>query len=284
MKRFLAFLTKMDRRWLFLFLTIVILIPIIKPSNMEMKSISSPVKKAYDFIDTLPENSFVLLSLDFDPGTRPELYPQALALCKHLMKKNLRVALTTFNAGAPGIMTEFKDSILQTFPEKKYGKDIVMFPYRAVFLATVTQLATDVYAQYPDDADGAPLNKMPIMKGIKNYKDMALAIEISGTTLFTSWIYYVGDKYHLPVLGGTTAITQLSYSPYVQTGQLKGLLGGMRGAAEYEAMLHDNYQLETGDATKSLNVLNWPHMLVFLIAVLSNIAIFFGKFMPHKED
>ena len=284
MKKFLDILTKLDRRWLFLFLTIVILIPIIHPSNMEMKSISSPVQGAYDFIEGLPENSFVILSLDFDPGTRPELYPQALALCKHLMKKNLRVALTTFNPGAPGIMTEFKDEILKAFPDKVYGKDIVMFPYRAVFLATVTQLATDVYAQYPDDAEGKQLKSMPIMKGIKNYKDMGLAIEISGTTLFTSWIYYVGDKYHLPVLGGTTAITQLSYSPYVQTGQLKGLLGGMRGAAEYEAMLHDKHGLATGDATKSLNVLNWPHMLVFLIAVLSNLAIFFGRFMPHKED
>ena len=86
----------------------------------------------------------------------------------------------------------------------------------------------------------------------------------------------------MPVLGGTTAITQLSYSPYVQTGQLKGLLGGMRGAAEYEALLHDNYQLETGDATQSLNVLNWPHMLVFLIAILSNVAILIGKF--KKEE
>jgi len=275
-------LTKLDRRWLFLFLTIVILIPIMRPTSMEMQSISSPVKGAYDFIEALDENSFVLLSLDFDPGTRPELYPQALALCKHLMKKNLRVALTTFNAGAPGIMTEFKDTILEQMPDKEYGKDIVMLPYRAVFLATVTQLATDIYAQYPDDAEGQPLKDMPIMQGVKNYNDMALAIEISGTTLFTSWIYYVGDKYHLPVLGGTTAITQLSYSPSVQTGQLKGLLGGMRGAAEYEALLHDKYGMDTGDATKSLNVLNWPHMLVFLIAVLSNLAILIGKF--KKEE
>ena len=282
MDKLMHILTKLDRRWLFLFLTIVILIPIMMPTNMEMKSISSPVKGAYDFIEALPENSFVLLSLDFDPGTRPELYPQALALCKHLMKKNLRVALTTFNAGAPGIMTEFKDQILSDMPEKEYGRDIVMLPYRAVFLATVTQLATDVYAQYPDDAEGQPLKEMPVMQGVKNYNDMALAIEISGTTLFTSWIYYVGDKYHLPVLGGTTAITQLSYSPYVQTGQLKGLLGGMRGAAEYEALMHDKYGMPTGDATKSLNVLNWPHMLVFLIAVLSNLAILIGKF--KKEE
>ncbi|MBO4556593.1 MAG: hypothetical protein J5706_07525 [Elusimicrobiales bacterium] len=282
MDKLMHILTKLDRRWLFLFLTIVILIPIMMPTNMEMKSISSPVKGAYDFIEALPENSFVLLSLDFDPGTRPELYPQALALCKHLMKKNLRVALTTFNAGAPGIMTEFKDQILSDMPEKEYGRDIVMLPYRAVFLATVTQLATDVYAQYPDDAEGQPLKEMPVMQGVKNYNDMALAIEISGTTLFTSWIYYVGDKYHLPVLGGTTAITQLSYSPYVQTGQLKGLLGGMRGAAEYEALMHDKYGMATGDATKSLNVLNWPHMLVFLIAVLSNLAILIGKF--KKEE
>ena len=282
MDKLMHILTKLDRRWLFLFLTIVILIPIMMPTNMEMKSISSPVKGAYDFIEGLPENSFVLLSLDFDPGTRPELYPQALALCKHLMKKNLRVALTTFNAGAPGIMTEFKDQILSDMPDKEYGRDIVMLPYRAVFLATVTQLATDVYAQYPDDAEGQPLKEMPVMQGVKNYNDMALAIEISGTTLFTSWIYYVGDKYHLPVLGGTTAITQLSYSPYVQTGQLKGLLGGMRGAAEYEALMHDKYGMATGDATKSLNVLNWPHMLVFLIAVLSNLAILIGKF--KKEE
>ncbi len=282
MDKIMHILTKLDRRWLFLLLTVVIFIPLIKPTSMEMKSISSPVKGAYDFIEKLPENSFVMLSLDVDPGTRPELYPQAVALCKHMMKKNLRVALTTFNAGAPGIMTEFKDQILSEMPDKEYGRDIVMLPYRAVFLATVTQLATDIYAQYPDDAENQPLKEMPIMQGIKNYNDIALAIEITGTTLFTSWIYYVGDKYHVPLLGGSTAITQLSYAPYVQTGQLKGLLGGMRGAAEYEALIHDNYGVPTGDATKSLNVLNWPHMLVFLIAILSNVAILIGKF--KKEE
>jgi len=274
MKQFLDKLFKIDRRWLFLLLTVVIILPIAFPTNMKMKSISSSTQTAYDFVEAMPERSFVLLSLDFDPGTRPELYPQALAICRHLLKKNMRVAMMTFNAGAPGIITEFKDQIAAAFPDKKYGTDFVVLPYRAVFLATVTQLATDIYAQYPEDADGTALRGMPIMEGVRNYKDMGLAVEISGTTLFPSWIYYVGDKYHLPVLGGTTAITQLSYSPYVQTGQLKGLLGGMRGAAEYEALIN-----EPGIATKSLNVLNFPHMLAFIIALLSNIALIVMKFI-----
>ncbi len=40
--------------------------------------------------------------------------------------------------------------------------------------------------------------------------------------------------YKVPVAGGVTAVSIPGRMPYLQSGQLSGILAGLRGAAEYE--------------------------------------------------
>ena len=97
-------------------------------------------------------------------------------------------------------------------------------------------------------------------------------IEITGTGMLDAWVAYVGDKYQFPLVGGTTAISQLGYGPYLQNKQLRGLLGGMRGASSYESLIQHK-----GKGTSGLDALNLAHMLVIILILTSNIILLFIK-------
>ncbi len=266
-------LLKIDRRWLFLLLTFSILIPIIRPLGILSKSVSPYVKSIYDFIELLPEGSVIILSVDYDPSTAPELHPQAAAIMKHAFKKNLKIIVTTFVAGSGGLIEE----LVKTIPPKygkEYGKDIVVLPYMPNVLAAMTQMASNIYAFYTTDKDGKELKEFEMMKKIKNYRDISAVICITGTALLDSWMVYVGDKYGIPIMGGVTSISQVGYGPYLQKGQLKGLIGGMKGASEYEKLISELWK-----GTSGIDALNIAQLLVIFFIVMSNIVLLILKFI-----
>lgn len=273
MKEKLSKLLKVDRRWLFLLLTLSILIPIIKPLGILSKSVSPSVQNIYNFLERLPEGSTIILSLDYDPSTAPELHPQAAAIMKHAFKKNLRIIVTTFLAGSGGLIEE----LIATVPAKygkEYGKDFVVLPYMPNVVAALTQMACDIYAFYPTDKDGRTLKDFEMMRNVKNYRDISGIIDITGTALLDYWMVYVGDKYGVPVMGGVTSISQVGYGPYLQKGQLKGLIGGMKGAAEYEKLISEPWK-----GTSGIDALNIAQLLVIFLIIMSNIVLLVIKFL-----
>ena len=262
---------KMDRRLIFALLTILMFIPLIKPLGLPNKAVGVSCQQVYDFIENLKPGGFILISLDYDPSTRPELHPQAKAVIRHAFRKDLRVAVMTFLPGSTGLIEE----IFATVP-KEYNKkeeiDYVVLPYQAGFVAVMTQLGSDMYSIYDKDKNGNPPKKMPVMKGIPNYDDMSAVMCITGTALLDQWVLYAGDKFHVPMLGGVTAVSQPGYGPYLQKGQLKGLIGGMKGAADYEGLIG-----KLGKGTTGIDVLNLGHLLVLFLIITSNIILFFMK-------
>lgn len=264
---------KIDRRWIFLLLAIVLFVPIMRPIGLPNKTISRDAQHAYDFMDKLAPGSFVLFSLDYDPSTRPELHPQAVAAVRHAFKKNLRVGVVTYIAGSTGLI----EQLFETVPDeygKIYGKDYVIFPYMANAVAVMTQMSSDLYGIYDKDQNGRDARTLPVMQGIKNYKNMSMIVSITGTSMLDTWVAYVGDKYSVPVVGGVTAISQPGYGPYLQTGQLKGLIGGMKGAAEYESLVG-----HPGKGTSGIDALNLAHLLVLLLILTSNAILLIVKYL-----
>lgn len=273
LKKTLELLFKIDRRWLFLLLALSIFIPIIRPLNLPNKNISADVRHVYDRINALPPGSFILLSLDYDPSTRPELHPQAMALVRQAFERNLRVGVVTFIAGSTGLIDEVFSKLSKEY-NKVYGKDYVIFPYEPNIVAVLTQSASNIYGIYDKDKNGNDAASLPVMKGITNYKDIAMVVDVTGTQTLDIWVQYAGDKYGVPVAGGVTAISQPGYGPYLQTGQLKGLIGGMKGAADYETLLN-----APGKGTSGIDALNLAHILVVVLIVFSNLGLFLTKYL-----
>lgn len=272
MKETLQKFFKIDRRWIFLVLAIVLFAPIIKPIGLPNKTISKDVQHSFNYIDKLPEGSFVMFSLDYDPSTRPELHPQAVAAIRHCFSKNLRVGVVTYIPGSTGLIQQIFEKMPKDY-SKVYGKDYAIFPYMANPVAVMTQMASDFYGIYDKDHLGNDARKLEVMKGIRSYKDMAVVVNITGTSILDQWVALVADKYNVPLIGGVTAISQPGYGPYLQTGQLRGLIGGMKGAAEYESLIDI-----PGKGTSGIDSLNLGHLLVLVLILTSNIILLIVKY------
>lgn len=275
MKNFLEKMLKIDRRLIFLALTVLLVFPIVRPLGLPNKNLGNEVKALYEKMESLPPGSFLMMSLDYDPATRPELHPQAVAVIRHAFRRDMRVMILTLNAGATGLIDEIAERIPKDLaPTKKYGTDYVILPYQPNPAAIMTQMGMDLYQIYDKDRDGADLRSMPVMKGIRNVKDMQLGMCITGTAMLDYWIAYTADKFKMPFVGGTTAVSQMGYAPYLQTGQLKGLLGGMKGAADYETLTGAK---EKG--TSGIDALSLAHIMVIALILMANVMMLLLKYL-----
>jgi hypothetical protein len=67
---------------------------------------------------------------------------------------------------------------------------------------------------------------------------------------------------------GATAVMTTDYYPYLSSGQILGLIGGMKGAAEYER-LNDFF----GDARRGMDAQSLVHVVIVLLVIVGNAAL-----------
>ncbi|NLO92113.1 MAG: hypothetical protein GX410_09030 [Elusimicrobia bacterium] len=271
---FLDRLVALDRRIVFALVAVVLALAVALPPRMPAGKASPEVSRVYQAVESLPENSFVLICADIDPANAPELYPQALAVARHAFRKNLRVAVMYFGASAAGTAQQLLEQVGREYPARKYGTDYVLLPYMPDIPATLTQMGNDIYALYGKDSRGASLRSLPVMSGVSRLGDVNLAVVFCATTLLDSWVALASDRYGFRLAGGVTAVIEPRYGPYLQTGQLAGLISGLRGGAEYEGLLG-----EPGAAAAGLDALNVTNLLALLLVLAANAAVWLRRLL-----
>ena len=81
------------------------------------------------------------------------------------------------------------------------------------------------------------------------------------------WIQYGQAKYGFKLALGVTGVMASDYYPYLQSGQIFGLLPGVKGAAEYEQLLG---KPAAGSASMPYQVT--AHVVILAFMILSNIG------------
>ncbi len=259
-------LVNIDRRYIFLLVAIAVALPMFFPMGMAI-DVTAPVRQLYDLIESLPEGSVVLISIDYDPSGVPELQPATLSILRHCFKRNLKVMMMAL--WAPGVPLG-EDALRQVAMEeykKQYGIDYVNFGYRPGGGIFMINLGRDVHDACPKDIHGTPVEEIPMMKSVKTARDIALVISMSmGDPGTDQWILYYHARYRGNLATAQTAIGAPRYYQYLQTGQLVGLIGGMKGASEYEKLVNVR-----GLATVGMDSQSAAHMLIIGLVILGNI-------------
>ena len=267
---------KIDRRWLFLLVFIVVLIPLIKPLGLPT-FITKPSQDLYDYIDNIePHNKAVLLVFDFDPSTMPELLPMAEAIIRHCLAKHIRIMV--YGGLWPqgmGMAVMATQKVLPDFPDVKYGEDYALLGYIPGGGVVILSIGEGIKETFQKDYYGHPLDSLPMMKDINNYDDIALTIDLSGSGSPYAWVAFAYQKYGEKIGCGTTAVSAAQYYPLLQTGQFVGMLGGLKGAAEYEHLIK-RAGIPTGRmvASMGMDAQSVIHLLIILLVILGNIGYF----------
>ncbi|MCK4428046.1 MAG: hypothetical protein KAW16_06160, partial [candidate division Zixibacteria bacterium] len=254
------------------FIFLAIIIPLLLPMNLDF-SVTPPVRSFYDAIEELPPGSKVLVSCDYDPGSMPELFPMNLAVFHHLLSRGHKVIVMQLWATGMLLAERAMTEVLEDFPDKKHGEDWVNLGFKEGREVVMVSMGTNIPKTFPTDSRGTNVEDIPIMQGVTNFDDIALLMNISGGLPGTKeWVLQVQSRYHVKLVSGCTAVSAPEFYPYIQSGQLVGLLGGMKGAAEYEKLLQ-----RPGTAQRGMDAQSVSHIIVFLFILIGNIAYFSVK-------
>ena len=267
----LAALRRLDRRWIFLAVGILTVVPLALEIHIAPVQVSARARGFYDAVQNVPEGSTVLLAGDYDPSTVAENYPMHLAAARHLMSRNVKIVGVCLYPGGPPLT----DQVLRIAGAeygKKLGIDYVNLGYKAGNEIVMSQMGSSIPRTFPVDVRGVPVSRIPVMRGIENYANFPLLVSISaGYPGTKEWVQQVASRYHLPMIAGVTAVSAPEYYPYLQAGQLKGLLGGMAGGAEYETLIG-----KPALATRGMDAQSLAHVFIALMILLGNLA-FLGQ-------
>ncbi|MCA9729367.1 MAG: hypothetical protein KC729_16885 [Candidatus Eisenbacteria bacterium] len=281
----LSKLTAIDRRWIFLLIGLGTLIPILIPIGFPVR-ITPPVRNIFDKIETLGENDVVVLSYDYGPTTAAENDPMADAVLRQCLLRKVKViALALYPLGGLTAANSSVERVTAEFPDLRYGVDYVNLGYKDGGQASMKLLAEDFAGAFPGDTNGTPLADLPLMQRVKGARNAQLAVSIATGIIGEWWANLINAQYGLPVAVGCTAVSAPKYYAYLEAGQMLGLIGGLKGASEYEQLLIDNYPQTRSiysnpmlqSASKGMDVQTIDHLIIIGFIVLGNIAFFAGR-------
>ncbi len=289
MSGFIKVLEGLDRRWIYLAMAISVAGPIIYIglTGRTLPESATPAAEAvYNAIEELPARSRVLFSFDFDPGSGGELIPMATSLVHQCAARGHQMYFIALWPLGPQLIEDtIKRVITADYPHLKEGVDFVNFGYQAGNEAVMKVMLTDFVKAFPKTKTGDASAQVPMMEGVTRASDFPLLITISaGYPGAKEWVQYVvsssGGK--VKMVTGCTGVQTPQLYPYFP-GQLAGMLGVIKGAAEYESLVNANLAKTSGDAKvqpkyqeaqRRMGPQLGAHLLMVALIVLGNIAYF----------
>jgi len=268
---------EVDRRIIFLFIFIAVAAPILFPITFSEKA-TQVVKSVFDKVENLPEGSTVLISFDFDPAMAPEVQPMANAISRHCLEKGHKVIFMSLWATGQALLTHSLDQyILPGFPDKANLIDYVNLGYKAGNEGVLNVIITDFQKMFPTDVNSVPLDSIRVFDGIRSCKDLDLVVAIGGGKPGPKeWVLFVGDPGGVPIGVGVAAVVAPQLYPYYPT-QVVGILGGVKGAAEYESELvktHSRFKDMDTPGLRMMGPQTLAHVVIMAFIIIGNIIFF----------
>ena len=193
----------------------------------------------------------------------------AIALLRHAFQRNLKVlGVTLWPAGAG--LAEAALAQVAREQGKARGKDFVFLGYAPGEANAVISMGQDFRAAFPTDYAGTKIAEIPLLINVRSLRDIPYVLSLSvGFPGIETWYVYGKEKYGFELGGGCTAVSAPRFYPLLNTGQINGLLGGLRGAAEYELLIGAQ-----GKAIAGMDAQSATHFLIIFLIVICNVAHF----------
>lgn len=263
-------LQNIDRRIIYVLLILATAIPMIRPLAIPL-STGESVQKFFNIMDAIPAGEKVLFSLDYAPSGAPDVHPQALAVMQHMMDKGIGVVFIAFWEAGP----MFGEQLIRAYEAQgfEYGVHFANLGYIPGGEPAIKRFGEDVAGQVTRDFRNNPVSSLPIMQGIKDTRDFAAVIDFSaGNPGIQEWVRQVQGPLDINFLAACVTVSVPQTMPFVDAGQVKALLGGLRGAAEYEVVMG-----KPGPSVAKMDAQSLGHLIIIAFIAIGNIAYFLDK-------
>jgi len=290
MMNFWTKLQALDRRWIYLVVWLVVMVPLIFPFKIRPVA-TPPVQSLFNYIDTMPENKALIISIDYAPASQAELQPMLIALLRHAFAVHRKVGVLSIEVQGLGIgedalrqvAAEFNSHARTNADSVLNGRDYVYWGWTTPYITVMLGMGQRIARVFPVDYYGQKTESLPIMKHLKNYDDAGILVSVAASAYPLSWINLAQTQFGIHLGCGCTAVSAADYYPYVNSGQFSGMLSGMKGAAEYEELL-ERRMAQTGmdwglrrKGTEAMSSQAAAHLAIIAFIIIGNIAFFITR-------
>ncbi len=282
-KNILIKLGQIDRRFIFLLIGLSVLIPLLKPGwvNIPIKTTSNS-KIVFDELNNLKAGDKVLVSFEYGASTKPEIHPMSVAVLQHLFANGVKVyTVPLWPEGLMMAKFALEEVLSSNLFQVEEHIDYVSLPYKAGGEIIIRGIATDMRSIFTQDVNNILLKDIPMMNNVNNITDFDFVFDLSaGVPGNAEWVQFACDEYNIPLSSGCTSIMVTDAIPYVESGQIRGILAGMPGAAEYEQMVFKylneskNIPVAPGKATSRMSAQSIAHLLMVIFILFGNISYY----------
>lgn len=262
---------RMDRRIIFVLMAILVFTPIFFKINFPGIEATDVVKGVYNEIESLPPGSAVLISMDFDPASKPELQPISTAIIRHCFSKDIKVVGMTLVVTGTDLAYKVMSEIGKEYKKIEH-RDWVFLGWNVGGLIVIQTMGQSIAQIFPKDYKKVELEKIEVMRKIKKLNDFGYVISITAGAAVETWIIYGSDRFKFKLGGACTAVVEPGLRQFIQSKQITGLIGGMRGAAEYEQLLK-----KPDKGTAGMDAISLGQYLIVLLILSVNIIYFLMK-------
>jgi len=253
-----------------------LLVPVRQPIEPQ-----ETVEAVYKYINELPKGSGVLLAVDFDPQAMAELRPITEAILEQCLQRDLSVlGMTFWPLGAPLGYDIFRAVTEKPeFRRKQVGRDYVYLGYKPGDMAQIiTNMGENLQGTFPQDYQNRPTGTMPIFRDVKSLRDLRYVVDLAAGSTPDVWIPYGSDKYKVPMAVGCTAIIGPDLQVRLKNKQINGLVAGLRGAADYETLLH-----KTGLGIGGMFAQSLIHLMIVFFVIAGNVAFLRSRWRSRQR-
>ncbi|MBC7249705.1 MAG: zinc ribbon domain-containing protein [Anaerolineae bacterium] len=273
---------QVGRFLLYLALITAVLLPYFFSTGLFDESVP-PAPETEDFyraIENLEPDAVVLVAFDYDPSLAGEMNLQAEALVHHLMRRGLKVMTLSMYPGGQALAEQVLLSAAGLY-EYQAGTDYINLGYLPNHPASLRAFA-GMNPLVGFSYEGTPVQETLLGQRISSLSDFALIVELAADQqTLRWWVEQVGSQYpNLPLVAGISAGLDPYVRPYYETPgrrQLKGLLVGLPGAAQYEGLTG-----RVGRALDNLESQGLAHLTIVAAIVVSNVVYFASRFRKGK--
>lgn len=272
------------RRLIYLLMLLAVGLPIVFQISEKPSRLVS-AERMWDVMEgvSVAPGEVAMVWLDFGPNTVAENEPQATVILEHLFRRRIPVVLLSQYQQAERFLTSIPQSVAKQLEAEmpgqtwKYGEawvNVGFKPGAAIFMQSLVN-STDISKFLGRDVNGMPLTHYPPFASIGGVERVKLVGEVTGLVgVFDTIIqFFQKGGYRPTIVHGCTSITIPEAYIFLDSGQLKGLLEGIAGAAWYSEVMKSHHP---GSQNQKLLVTNTAlsaaHIVLILLIILGNIV------------
>jgi hypothetical protein len=255
---------KIDNRIIYALLVVALMVPLMNPMGLPI-SVTAHTQRSFNAIDKLQAGDIVLMDVGYSVSGASDVEPQTIAILKHLFGKGVKIVFVAYQVEGGMII----EKLVKPYEAagKKYGEDFTNLGYLVGYENAMSTYARGMKQAFPRDHRGQLTESQPILANIKTASDFKMLLFF--TTNNSDMYVRQFTQYKIPIIGGLINTIALQAEPYVQAGQLNGILVGLRGGAEYEVLMKS-----PGLGVASMDAQSMGHLLIIVMMILANVSYF----------